>query len=219
MEDAERQVKLILETLGPTSSDHILDLGCGEGRHVKLFHNHGLNIIGLDLSNVLISSGHRRFPELDLRVGDMRRIPNHYSIILSLFTSFGYFDADEENERIVKSVSAALLPGGWYWLDFLNPHYVRSSLQPETIRNLEPECRVTEHRRLESDMVIKDIIFQTGDGETHYQERVKLYERVDLENMMRQAGLSPAGSFGDYEGNQWQLNSPRTIIYARKNLE
>ena len=52
MQDAERQVKLILETLGPTPSDHILDLGCGEGRHVKLFHNYGLNIIGLDLSAV-----------------------------------------------------------------------------------------------------------------------------------------------------------------------
>ena len=55
------------------------------------------------------------------------------------------------------------------------------------------------------------------DGEKRYQERVKLYDKFRLEDMLRDAGLSPVGSFGNYEGARWSPESPRTILYAEKS--
>jgi len=216
MSDANRQISLILSTLKPDPSASILDLGCGEGRHSETLHQHGLNITGIDLSAVLIELGKSQFPHLNLSVGDMRRISGKFDIILSLFTSFGYFDEDSENMAVLNSVSQALTPGGTYWLDYLNPAYVSANLEPETVRELAAAQRVIEKRRIVGDMVIKDIVFEMDNGEKRYQERVKLYDKPCLEDMLRDAGLSPVGSFGNYEGARWSPESPRTILYAEK---
>jgi 2-polyprenyl-3-methyl-5-hydroxy-6-metoxy-1,4-benzoquinol methylase len=216
MSDANRQISLILSTLKPEASANILDLGCGEGRHSEILHQHGLNITGIDLSAVLIDLGKLQFPHLNLSVGDMRCISGKFDIILSLFTSFGYFDEDSENMAVLTSVSQALTPGGTYWLDYLNPAYVSANLEPETVRELAPAQRVIEKRRIVGDMVIKDIVFEMNNGEKRYQERVKLYDKPRLEDMLRDAGLSPVGSFGNYEGARWSSESPRTILYAEK---
>lgn len=212
--DARRQISLILSTLQPTPAARILDLGCGEGRHLEILHQHGLQATGIDLSPVLIEKGKSRFPHLGLAVGDMRNVSGKFDIILSLFTSFGYFDEDSENMAVFRSVSQALNPGGMYWLDYLNSGYVKANLNPETVREPEPELSVVEKRRIVGDMVIKDIIFISDYGEKHYQERVKLYEKARLEFMLRDAGLQPAGSFGDYDGSPWSPERPRTILYA-----
>lgn len=217
MADANRQISLILSTLQPTSAHRILDLGCGEGRHLEILHQRGLHATGIDLSPVLIQMGHSRFPHLSLAVGDMRKIKGKFDIILSLFTSFGYFDDDSENMVVFHSVSQALNPGGMYWLDYLNPGFVKANLRLETARELEPGLHVAEKRRIEGDMVIKDIVFRSEKGEKRYQERVKLYDRSQLEAMLRDAGLNPAGSFGDYDGSPWSPEAPRTILFAEKS--
>ncbi len=217
MADANRQISLILSTLQPTNTARILDLGCGEGRHSEILHQHGFQTTGIDLSPTLIERGKSRFPHLNLAVGDMRFITGKFDIILSLFTSFGYFDEDSENMVVLRSVSQALNPGGMYWLDYLNPGYVKTSLEPETVRELEPGLRVIEKRRIEGDMVIKDIVFESNNGEKHYQERVKLYEKAQLERMLCDAHLKPPGSFGNYDGGPWVPEGPRTILYARKD--
>ena len=217
MEDANRQISLILSTLQPTSTARILDLGCGEGRHLEIFYQHGFQATGIDLSPVLIEKGKSRFPHLNLAVGDMRKIEGKFGIILSLFTSFGYFDEDSQNMAVLRSVSQALNPGGMFWLDYLNPEYVKANLKPETVRQLEPGLSVTERRQIEGDMVIKDIVFDSRTGEKHYEERVKLYEKADLESMLRDADMKPAGSFGDYDGKRWAPETPRTILFAEKH--
>lgn len=214
--DANRQVALILSTLRPAGIARILDLGCGEGRHSEILYQRGLKVTGIDLSTVLIERGKSQFPHLNLAVGDMRHIPGNFDIILSLFTSFGYFDDDGENMAVLSSVSQALSPGGVYWLDYLNPGYVKANLKSETIREQDGGCRIIEKRRIEGDMVVKDIVFQTQTGEKRYQERVKLYEKDLLSNVLQQAGLKPIGGFGDYDGNRWSRDAPRTILYAQK---
>ena len=52
---------------------------------------------------------------------DMRRIPyrDFFGAILSIFTSFGYFEADEDNEAVLRSAHAALRPGGTFLMDYL----------------------------------------------------------------------------------------------------
>ena len=219
MADANRQVALILSTLRPACTVRILDLGCGEGRHCEILHQHGLQVAGIDLSSTLIERGKSQFPHLNLAVGDMRHIEGNFDIILSLFTSFGYFDEDGENMAVLSSVSRALNPDGVYWLDYLNPVYVRADLRPETVREPEAGCRIVEKRRIEGDIVVKDILFQTETGDHRYQERVKLYDKERLTDMLKQVGLDQEASFGDYDGNRWSPGGPRTILCSRKSHE
>lgn len=214
--DAKKQVKLIIDTLRPKKDASILDLCCGAGRHCMLLHEMGYEISGLDLSELLVAVAKEEHPDLNLFVGDMRSIPGRYDIILSLFTSFGYFETDEENERVIESVGASLNNGGWYWLDFLNPDHLRKTLVPETVTDLSETCRVIEKRQIVNRTVVKDIRFVGDDCNEHYEERVRLYTREDLEAMFSKHGILPKDAFGDYDGAPWRPDSERTILYGRK---
>jgi SAM-dependent methyltransferase len=214
--DAEKQVKLIINTLKPLKSHSILDLACGEGRHCMLFQKRGFRITGIDLSKNLIKSGRIKYPELDLRVGDMRHIKGAYDIILSLFTSFGYFEKDRDNSAVFHSISHALNPGGWFWIDYLNPGYVKETLVPENTLELKDGVIVDEKRCIDHNTIVKIITFHEPGGEKKYQERVKLYTKDNLGMMMSRSCIQPGGAFGDYNGNPWSPGSPRTILYGRK---
>lgn len=215
-DDARRQVRLVTGTLNPGPRDTILDLGCGEGRYTLLFKNKGYRIFGLDLSRTLVQVGKKNHPQLDLMVGDMRQIPGRFHIILSLFTSFGYFDTDEENARVLRSVYDSLHPGGVYWLDFLNPCFVSRNLVPRSHTRLHDHIEVVETRRIMGGRIVKDIHFQGGDKKKSYRESVRLFTREELENMFVSAGFRIIDGFGDYNGHKWSKRSERTILVGKK---
>lgn len=65
-----------------SSQGHVLDLGCGIGRHVIYCHETGLDAYGIDLSDEAIRvarewAGQRRLPEPGKRLqqGDIRHLP------------------------------------------------------------------------------------------------------------------------------------------------
>jgi len=210
--DAKKQVELIENKINLSKEMTILDLCCGEGRHSILFHEKGYAIKGIDQSVVLIGQGKMKYPMLDLSVGDMRSIIGKYDLILSLFTSFGYFDNDDENYNILKSISNSLNSDGYFWFDYLNSYNVISNLVPFSEKEISENITVTENRRIKNNMIIKDIKF----GDHEYQERVKLYNKDELLEMFTQNGIFPLEIYGDYKGNEWEKDSKRTIIFGKK---
>jgi len=218
-EDAQNQVQLIIDTLKLPKQTRILDLGCGEGRYTAVFKDRGFRVFGLDLSKTLIKYGKTNDPQLNLVVGDMRYIPGRFNLVLSLFTSFGYFEKDEENERVIRSVYQSLDAGGIYWLDFLNAEYVQKNLVPENIICLHPGINVLEKRKIAGGRIIKDICFKKNGTEKCYRESVRLFTRQELENMFQKNGFRVEHCFGDYSGNPCTADSERTILVGKKQGE
>ncbi|GAB4184782.1 MAG: class I SAM-dependent methyltransferase [Calditrichia bacterium] len=216
LDDARKQTGLILNTIPIGKSDVILDLGCGTGRYCHLFQEEGFTIIGLDLSESLLKYGRKQFPDSMLVRGDMRRIPGKFDVILSLFTSFGYFPEKKEDQRALNEISNSLKPGGYYWLDYLNPTFIRKHLIPESTISLENGTNIIEKRFIVEDFVVKTIDFYYLDTRKQYLERVRLYEKDELMDMLKEAGIAIKGVFGDYNGNQWNSESERTIIYGTR---
>lgn len=214
--DAKKQVSLIIDTLKPTKETAILDLCCGEGRYAALLKEKGYKVTGVDLSNTLISIGKERYPDLDLRVGDMRHIQGKFDLILSLFSSFGYFESDEENEKVLLSIYKALNPGGVFWLDFLTAQEVEKNLNPRGISRYSTHIEVEEIRKIENGRIIKDIHFKKNGEEKHYRESVRLFTRENLEEMFKRVGFEVKYCFGDYSGAEWTPDSPRTILIGTK---
>jgi SAM-dependent methyltransferase len=173
----------------------------------------------LDLSKTLIKYGKKNDPQLNLVVGDMRHIPGRFNLILSLFTSFGYFDKDEENERVIRSVYQSLYPGGSYWLDFLNRDYVEKNLVPGNVSRLPSGIKVLETRKIAGGRIIKDIYFKKNGTEKCYQESVRLFTPQDLERMFQKNGFRVENCFGDYNGNPCSPDSERTILVGKKQGE
>ena len=220
--DAHKQIDLIEKHLGLNPGDRVLDLCCGEGRHSHLLQQKSLEVVGVDLSETLINRGKLKYPDLNLQVKDMRLFDGMYKAIFSLFTSFAYFDSEEENKSVITKVYKHLEEGGYYWLDFLNANQVKSSLVAKDEYEISESKKVIVGRSIEgprgSERVIKkiDIIDRHGERES-YIESVRLYTKSELETMFATIGFTVLNTFGEYDGSPFdEATSSRCIVLGQK---
>jgi SAM-dependent methyltransferase len=218
--DAEGEVDSIAGWLHLSPEDHILDLCCGTGRHSIALARRGYRVTGLDLSETLLSYAAALAKGLPVRFvhGDMRFLPfsdGVFDVVLNLFTSFGYFVEDRDNERVLAEIHRVLKPGGRFLIDFLNRPAVIRGLVPLSERE-ENGVKIREERWLEGDVVCKRILVSDNRGSRQYEERVKMYAREQMERMMQRVGLSVEQVWGDFEGNPHTEHSQRMIIAGRR---
>ena len=110
-------------------------------------------------------------------------------------------------------VLAAVKPGGWFVLDFLNTEHIRDTLVSYDERHIGG--KVVEQRREISDdgrYVIKRICVR--DENREYTERVRLFEKQELSVMLERSGFHVSAVFGNYDGQPFTDESPRTILFG-----
>ncbi len=221
--EAEKTIATILKYISiDTPHPKALDIACGSGRHAVALAENGFQVTANDLSKTLLAQAQKLAEEKNLTITfthlDMRDIPfeDEFDLIVQLFTSFGYFENDDEDKVVLTNVARALKPGGWYVLDFLNERYVRNTLQPETRRILDG-MEVLEQRVIFGERVVKSITLTEG-GKTHrFIESVRLYSQAELSDMLNAVGLRVHQIFGNYHGEAFESDaSPRLIFIAQK---
>ncbi|MBA4542112.1 MULTISPECIES: class I SAM-dependent methyltransferase [Thermoactinomyces] len=220
-EDAICEVGKISRWLHLRENDLILDLCCGTGRHTLSLAKRGYHVVGLDLSKVLLTHAVKDAGELAVPFihGDMRYLPfvdEMFDVVLNLFTSFGYFSDDEDNQQVLREIARVLKPGGRYLLDFLNKSYVVQNLVPKSERE-EDGVRIREERWIDGDFVCKAITITDESGTRRYQERVKMYDSGQLEQMLEKAGLNVEKRYGSFAGEPIQSSSKRIILIGCVN--
>lgn len=197
----------------------VLDLACGSGRHAMEFVRLGMDVVGIDLSEQAISRASALANgRAEFFVHDMRQLfwDRHFNLVVNLFTSYGYFHDRDDDRKVMHSVHDALVPGGYFVMDYLNVPKVLSNLVPAerverdgTIFNIE--------RRVERNVVVKHIEVVDGETTTYFKEEVDLLTASDLMSLMEDAGFTVTGLFGDYAlGPYHALNSDRLIILAKR---
>ncbi len=220
--EAERAVRLVAPLLarGP-----VLDLACGEGRHLRALARGGVVAVGLDISPDLLSMARTKDPRARLVRGDMRALPfrgGRFAAVLSLFTSFGYFDSEAEDRRVLEEAARVLAPGGTLVLDLANPAAARASAGGPFDRTSGP-FRIEETRALSPDgrrlakrVLIRDTGVPGAPIVDEYTENLRLYEGGELEEILRGLGFRAGGSWGDYDGGPRRDDAPRMILaFAR----
>lgn len=218
--EARRCLALLprLAPLPASGRERVLDLGCGDGRHLGPLASAGPSVIGLDLSEPLLRAARARDGGAPLVRADMRALPfgdGSFTAVLSLFTAFGYFGPDGGDREMVAGIARVLAPGGHWYLDYLDAERVRDELGSaarERQREAGP-LRVLETRRLEGDAVAKDVRLSAlpgreaeaaalgvGPDGVAYTERVVLYTLAGLDALAAEAGLLRVAGVGDYDG-------------------
>jgi len=219
--EAREAVELLHRATGPAPGDRVLDLGCGAGRHLVELCRLGYQATGLDLSMPMLEAARSAAAEPTLVRGDMRRLPfraSGFDIVTSYFTSFGYFDDEEDDERVLREVRRVLRPGGRFLLDFLNARQVVTNLRERDHRTVGDVDVVQERRLVQGGRIVeKKIAIGARDGAPHreFVERVRLYMPGELTRMLESAGLSPGPRFGGYDRRPFSRSSPRFIVLAR----
>tara|TARA_B100001750_G_C15508636_1_gene602113 strand:- start:397 stop:1224 length:828 start_codon:yes stop_codon:yes gene_type:complete len=224
-EEARKQVDFLLERLVDTHKWDVLDIGCGDGRHSLELTRRGYRVTGLDLSEELLGRARLRAEDEQLDInfiqGDMRevRAVSSFDLVVNFFTSFGYFNEDYENARVLDAIARSLRPGGHFLIDYLNRSYVLATLIPEDRRNVDG-MDVQQRRWITGDpakkhnhvRINKHVQIREGGVERSYDESVRMYTLDELASMMDQAGLKVMQAYGDFEGAPISDDTPRNIL-------
>ncbi|MGG1652668.1 class I SAM-dependent methyltransferase [Paenibacillus sp. NRS-1783] len=218
---AYQEVQKMISWLKLPQGSSVLDLCCGMGRHSLALADAGYKVTGVDLSGVLLREAHASDPEgrVSWHQGDMREVPleESFDAVVNLFTSFGYFEEDAEQLRVLKEIYRLLKPGGRFIIDYLNPAYVAAHLVPHSSREDEGS-QIEEHRVIEDGFVKKQIairpIVVAGEEPARvYHERVKLYPYEKFRALLEESGLSVEQVHGSYNEDKYIENaSPRMIF-------
>ncbi len=220
--EARRDIDAMVRLINPIKDKPLLDLGCGAGRHLVALRESGFeSLVGLDLSQELLDKASEGLGKnVQLIRADMREIPfsSYFLTVLSLFTTFGYFDSDLENESVLKAVVDSLKSGGQFLMDYLNSTRVARDLVPEDVRVVDGK-QVTHKRSISSNghRVEKRTMVENSDGSrTEYNESVRLYLAGEVTDMLQSAGFENIQCYGSLKGEPFDENAGRLIIAAKK---
>jgi len=212
-EDAQLFMRNITKFLQISTNSYILDLPCGKGRHSIYLNSLGYKVTGADLSeNSINYAKNFENDSLNFAVKDMRKpLSQSYDAIFNLFTSFGYFENDEDDILVLENIKNGLNEHGVMVLDFLNVVNVKKHLIPKEIKTVD-EITFRIEREIKNGFILKHISFTDKGQDYSYTEKVKYIDLDKFETYFNSVGLKINHIFGDYQLSEFQPESSNRLI-------
>lgn len=220
--EAELLKQLILKNIEQDSIKTVLDMACGAGRHAISFAKAGFKVTAIDLSERLLNAAaenaKRDNVQIDFHLSDIRTFHTvqKFDLVLNLFTSFGYFESDAENFKLLENAYKFLGKGGWFVLDYFNKSFILSNLIPITVEHIGQKM-ITQIREVKGDRVEKNINIRCNGKTSNFLESVRLYSKNDIITQLINIGFEISTILGDFYGNDFdEESSARLIIFSKK---
>ena len=220
---AQGQVTQLL-TLAGVTVGAVLDLCCGPGRHAVEFARRGFAVTGVDRSPFLLERARERAlasaVEVEWVLDDMRHFerPASFHLACNLFTSFGYFEREEDNLRVLDNIRASLCDGGALVMDMVGrEHLEHVGLGPRHTNFADGAVLIQQGRanadwtRLDNDWTL----VQAGRSR-HYRFQHHLYSGQGLRHRLESCGFTGVCLYGDLAGSPYTPDAPRLVAVARK---
>lgn len=120
-EHNDADVDAIVSILGLEGGESILDAPCGHGRISNRLAARGMRVVGIDATELFLTRARQDGSSAEYLHGDIRALPvdGPFDVALSWFTSFGYFE-DDENRQVLSEYRRVLRPGGRLLIEMQN---------------------------------------------------------------------------------------------------
>ena len=223
-ERTEREVAFVTEHLALEPGARILDLACGHGRHSLALARLGYAVTGVDLSEPSLARAHEASAAEGLEVrwvhSDMRELPfeAEFDAVVNLWSAFGYFPEQADDERVLATIARALRPGGAFLLEQINPLRLLRTFRERYWEELEGGGIMLEDRRYDIAAGRTEAfwtILRADGSRAELAHSLRLYTPAELFAMMERAGLHVAETWGSWDGDALELDSRRLIVLAR----
>lgn len=184
----------------------LVDLGCGTGQMTFRLRQKGYSMIGLDLSEDMLTIANESHQPGDIlyTLQDMRSFELHGSVsgFVSFCDSMNYLTSKEDLKAVFLRVSHYLEEGGIFLFDMNTPYKYETLLADNTFAETREEGSFIWENEYDTstgeniyDLTLyikKDVLYQDGCEdfeqffETHLQHSYKVEE---VEKLLREAGL------------------------------
>lgn len=222
---AQEQVDKILSLVNFQGTS-ILDLCCGPGRHSLILAERGFTVTGVDKTAFLLDKAKTRARAKNLQIDwiqqDMRDFvrPGAYDLVLSMFTSFGYFDNKDEDIKVLNNIFQSLKPRGACIIDVMGKECLAKILQPTTSEESpDGSILVQRHEIFDDWSRIRNewILIKKGKAKS-FKFHHTIYSGQELKACLIQVGFKEAKLFGNLDGKEYGSDARRLIAVARKEV-
>jgi cyclopropane fatty-acyl-phospholipid synthase-like methyltransferase len=137
-QEAQREVSALIELLDIKPDEHILDLSCGLGRHSNEFARRGFTVTGVDRTKLYLqhakTTAQNEGLSVDFIESDMREFkkPNGFDVVLSLYTSFGFFEDNSEQSLVLQNIFSSLKSGGRFVMQSMGKEILARIFNPKS---------------------------------------------------------------------------------------
>jgi SAM-dependent methyltransferase len=221
--DAAEQVEKALNLTKP-SGKSALDLCCGPGRCSIALAQRGFSVTGVDRTRYLLDKARAKAKAAKVKIRwvqkDMRDFvrPGAFDLVLSMFTSFGYFNDKQEDVVVLGNMFASLRPGGRCLIDLMGKERLARILQPVTCQVLPDGTKVVQRHEIFDDWTrIRNewILVRKGKAKS-YEFHHTVYSGQELRDRMEQVGFVDVTLYGNLDGDAYGPDAQRLIAVGCK---
>jgi len=200
---------------------------CGSGDVALELLRRGHPVVGVDISGPFIDAARARTPPTAPAVferADARTwtSPEACDAGFNWGTGFGCSAQDEDNQAMLQAAADSLRGGAVFVLDYFNVSGVLAGFKPTFSYERDFEGRRVCVRRdsvllLEQGLLHQQWFFEDSGRQTQMpRTTTRLYLPRTLSTMLSAAGFETEAFYGDYQGGDLTLQSPRCVVVARK---
>src|SRR5713226_3087198 len=137
IDQADEQIAKVLVLTKPPGRS-VLDLCCGPGRCSIALAKRGFSVTGVDRTKYLLDKARAKARATHVKIEwvqtDMRDFvrADSFALVLSMFTSFGYFDDRREDMIVLQNMFESLQPRGVCLIEVLGKERLAKILQSTT---------------------------------------------------------------------------------------
>jgi SAM-dependent methyltransferase len=220
------EVNGIVKLLGLQNQERILDIPCGYGRHSIELAKRCFKVVGSEINSVHLDKARKSADKEQVRI-DFRKenmIDNRYNAefdaVINMFYSFGFFETNEDNLKVLKNFYNALRLGGklLFHTDVNVPRILNGKYKEDEERNLASgkKLRIIDKynpitKRIEGTWIIKN----NGD-EIKRNYSVRVYTKEEFIDICKEVGFTKFSTYGGWGGMDYSEDSEDMIIIAEK---
>mgnify|MGYP000371382035 CR=1 FL=1 len=220
---APEEIEKVVALLGLTPGMRVLDMPCGPGRHSLELARRGFVVTGVDRTAAFLEEAKRRAAAEGLSVefvcDDMRRFrrPKAFDVAVNLFTSFGYFDDQAEDRKVLENFFVSLRPGGKLLVDVKGKEVLARDFRPRDWIEQDGALFLEEREILAgwSKVRTRWIVVRNGKQE-EFTLTLRLYSGAELAALLREVGFAEVEVFGSLEGIPYDQEAKRLVALATK---
>jgi len=204
--------------------ESILDLCCGIGRHSLEFARRGHNVVGVDRTRRYLEKARKSAGEENLAIefiqDDMRTFyrKKSFDVVLSMFTSFSYFDDHEEQMLVLRNIYASLRSGGRFLLESAGKEILARIFLRQNWSEWPHGFMMEERETIENwSKMHNKWIFVERDGTVHRWDVTHwIYSGTEIKEMLEKVGFSDVKVFGALDGRPYDNEATRLVVVATK---